>query len=82
MVTLVVAEPELLELGKLAQRGAQGDQACVADLVVFEVEDQELGQRGGGKMNAKAAAAVAATSDASGTSRMKERNRSGRHAPY
>lgn len=48
----------------------------------MKVLNQELGQRGGGKMNAKAAAAVAATSDASGTSRMKERNRSGRHAPY
>ena len=46
----------------------------------MKVVKQELGP-GGGKMNAKAAAAVAGAG-ASGETHMKERNRTGRHAPY
>ena len=46
----------------------------------MKVVKQEL-RPGGGKMNAKAAAAVAGAG-ASGETHMKERNRTGRHAPY
>ena len=46
----------------------------------MKVVKQELGP-GGGKMNAKAAVAVAGAG-ASGETHMKERNRTGRHAPY
>lgn len=49
-----------------------------------KVVQQELGPVGG-KMNAKAAAAVGSGASGSGSSRMKERNRGssgGRHAPY
>jgi predicted butyrate kinase (DUF1464 family) len=46
----------------------------------MKVLKQELGPAGG-KMNAKAAAAVA-SAGASADTHMKERNRTSRHAPY
>lgn len=48
----------------------------------MKVVQQELGPAAGGKMNAKTAAAVAASAGASGDPHMKERNRTRRHAPY
>jgi hypothetical protein len=65
---------DLKELKETLTQQASKMQATV------KVLKQELGP-GGGKMNAKAAAAVA-SAGASGDTHMKERNRSGRHAPY
>lgn len=65
---------DLKELKETLTEQASKMQATV------KVLKQELGPAGG-KMNAKAAAAVA-SAGASGDTHMKERNRTGRHAPY
>ena len=73
----VPAGASFADLKELKETLTQQASKMQATVMVLK---QELGP-GGGKMNAKAAAAVA-SAGASGDTHMKERNRSGRHAPY